>query len=339
MKKLIALLLALTLFTVGLTACVDKNEANETDDTVIRIAYMNGPTGMGMAKLIHDNGGTNGNEKYQFVKYTDAALATADLREGKVDMACIPTNTAATLYNKFESINVLALNCLNSLYVMTKTGVVIEDFSDLEGKTIYTIQNGTPAAILNYLLEETDVNATVKTSIGEGENEKSITAPTDLVPLLVAGSIDIALVPEPVATAAPLKIASQNKDYTYTVAIDLTDAWAEISDSPVAMGCIVANKDFVNEHKSVVDTFLSEYKHPFYVSRMLKERKGMTLRQYIIAYRLKCAKRMLELSDKSAAEIAEECGFTDASYFAKTFKATFGMTPKEYRNSFKEDFI
>ena len=75
--------------------------------------------------------------------------------------------------------------------------------------------------------------------------------------------------------------------------------------------------------------------HPFYVSRMLKERKGMTLRQYIIAYRLKCAKRMLELSDKSAAEIAEECGFTDASYFAKTFKATFGMTPKEYRNSFK----
>ena len=79
--------------------------------------------------------------------------------------------------------------------------------------------------------------------------------------------------------------------------------------------------------------------HPFYVSRMLKDRKGMTLRQYIIAYRLKQAKRLLELTDKSAAEIAEECGFTDASYFAKTFKAAFGMTPKEYRNGFKEDFI
>lgn len=79
--------------------------------------------------------------------------------------------------------------------------------------------------------------------------------------------------------------------------------------------------------------------HPFYVSRMLKDRKGMTLRQYIIAYRLKMAKRLLELSGKSAAEIAEECGFTDASYFAKTFKSAFGMTPKEYRNSFKDDFI
>ena len=79
--------------------------------------------------------------------------------------------------------------------------------------------------------------------------------------------------------------------------------------------------------------------HPFYVSRMLKDRKGMTLRQYIIAYRLKCAKRLLELSDKSAADIAEECGFTDASYFAKTFKAAFGMTPKEYRTGFKDEFI
>jgi len=79
--------------------------------------------------------------------------------------------------------------------------------------------------------------------------------------------------------------------------------------------------------------------HPFYVSRILKERKGMTLRQYIISYRLKQAKRLLELTDRSASEIAEECGFTDASYFAKTFKSAFGMTPKEYRNSFKDDFI
>jgi AraC-like DNA-binding protein len=79
--------------------------------------------------------------------------------------------------------------------------------------------------------------------------------------------------------------------------------------------------------------------HPFYVSKVLKDRKGITLRQYIISYRLKSAKRMLELTDKSAAEIAEECGFTDASYFTKTFKSAFGITPKEYRNSFKDDFI
>lgn len=79
--------------------------------------------------------------------------------------------------------------------------------------------------------------------------------------------------------------------------------------------------------------------HPFYVSRVLKDKKGQTLRQYIISYRMKLAKRMLELTDKSVAEIAEECGFTDASYFTKTFRTLMGVTPKDYRAKFREDFI
>ena len=79
--------------------------------------------------------------------------------------------------------------------------------------------------------------------------------------------------------------------------------------------------------------------HPFYVSRMLKEKKGVTLRQYIISYRIKLSKRLLELTKKSVAEIAEEAGFTDASYFTKTFKSVTGITPKEWRAKFKEAFI
>ena len=79
--------------------------------------------------------------------------------------------------------------------------------------------------------------------------------------------------------------------------------------------------------------------HPFYISKVLKDRKGTTLRQYIIAYRLKLAKKLLEESGKSVNEIAEDCGFNDPSYFTKTFKSAFGMTPKDYRNLTKEDFI
>ena len=79
--------------------------------------------------------------------------------------------------------------------------------------------------------------------------------------------------------------------------------------------------------------------HPFYISRMLKDRKGITLRQYVIFYRLKAARRMLEVTGKTVNEIAEQLGFTDASYFTKVFKSEFGVTPKEYRNKFKEEFI
>ena len=256
MKKLIALFLIIAALSLSFASCqiLDMFKDDE-EPSVIKVAYMNGPTGMGIAKLIHDNGGTNGNEKYQFVKYDDATLATADLIAGKIDMACLPTNTAATLYNKTGKVTVLAINCLNTLHIMTKTGVEINSLSELEGKTIYTIDNGTPATILKHLLSESGINATVETSI----NGKLIASPTDLAPLLITGQIDIALVPEPVATAAPLKIASQNKNYTYEVAISLTDAWSGISSSPVAMGCIVANTDFVENNKNKLNDFLSEY--------------------------------------------------------------------------------
>lgn len=79
--------------------------------------------------------------------------------------------------------------------------------------------------------------------------------------------------------------------------------------------------------------------HPFYVSRMLKEKKGITMRQYIISYRFKAAKRLLEYTDKSIGEIADECGFTDSSYFAKSFKAAFGISPKDYRAKFNDKLI
>ncbi len=258
MKKTLSLILALTLIIVSLTSCnlLGGTKNDQENDVKIKIAYMSGPTGMGMAKLIHDNGGKAGNEKYEFIPYTDASLASADLLKGNVDMACLPTNNAATLYNqKGGSIQVLAVNCLNSLYLMTKTGTEIKSLSELEGKTIYTIKNGTPAVILQHILDENNINATIKTSIGEGENEKLINAPTDLAPLLIAGKVEIALVPEPVATAAPLKIASQGKDYTYSVAIDLSD----VSEN-IAMGCVAVNKAFASQNKSAVNSFMDKYK-------------------------------------------------------------------------------
>ncbi len=256
MKKLIALFLLITTLICVLPSC----QNTEDEAKPIKIAYMSGPTGMGMAKLIGDNGGVDGNEKYEFISYGDATLAQADLIAGKIDMACLPTNAAAALYNKSGNVQVLALNCLNTLYVMTKTGTTVNSLADLEGKTVYTIQNGTPAIILRHLLSKSGVNATVKTSIPTDNGEKTLTTPADLQTYLTLGEIDIALVPEPVATAAPLQIASAGKEYNYTTAINLTDAWSKISDSPVAMGCIVTTKSFAEENKKRVDDFLSEYK-------------------------------------------------------------------------------
>ena len=123
----------------------------------------------------------------------------------------------------------------------------------------------------------------------------------------------------------------------------LLKLWETVSENALPARMVEALDEYIRENCSdeISNTEIGAIfgYHPFYVSRVLKEKKGITLRQYIIAYRLKNAKRMLELTKKSIAEIAEECGFTDASYFTKTFRQTFGETPKEWRNKFKEDFI
>ena len=118
---------------------------------------------------------------------------------------------------------------------------------------------------------------------------------------------------------------------------EAADEHALPSRMAVALGEYI--RDNIGDEISNTEVAANFGYHPFYVSNVLKSAKGQTLRQYIISYRLKLAKSMLECTSKSAAEIAEECGFTDASYFTKTFRQAFGETPKEYRNRFKDDFI
>ena len=55
MKKIISLLLVLAVM-LCIVSCSFLNTENNEGKTAIRIGYLTGPTGMGMAKLIHDNG-------------------------------------------------------------------------------------------------------------------------------------------------------------------------------------------------------------------------------------------------------------------------------------------
>lgn len=54
-------------------------------------------------------------------------------------------------------------------------------------------------------------------------------------------------------------------------------------------------------------------------------------KRFITSYRLDKAKQMLNELDCSISEICEKCGFENAYYFARVFKANIGMTPSEYR--------
>jgi NitT/TauT family transport system substrate-binding protein len=220
---------------------------------------MAGPTGMGMAKLISDNGGLEeGNEKYSFTKYADTNAAKSDLAAGKIDAICLPTNEAALYYvTQGKNVQVLAINCLNPLYLLSDKANEVKSLASLNGETIYTCKNGTPRVILEHLIVKLGLDVKVCYEY----DGKEIVTPQDLSALVVLGKLPNAVMPEPLVTSSLLSIAKNtDSSISYTVYVDLADEWATISDDPITMGCILADGDFVNANKSRIDSFLDEYK-------------------------------------------------------------------------------
>ncbi len=65
--------------------------------------------------------------------------------------------------------------------------------------------------------------------------------------------------------------------------------------------------------------------------KVVKQQTGMTLGQYIQFCRLEYAKKLLEDTEETIAQISEQCGVNDFNYFSRLFKKQYGITPREYR--------
>lgn len=239
MKKLTALLLLLAISLTLLVACGKPAEP----DVTARVGVLSGPTGMGLAKLISDNSAAE-EKNYEFEVFSSPDTALADLAAGKLDFLCLPTNTAANLANKKDDyVTVVAINCLGSLYLVADKNESIESVADLEGKTVYTsVASSTTVPILNYILRENHVNAQV-------EVEKDHDT---LVSRIQTGEVSLAVLPEPKVTVA-LTSATD-----YKVALNLSEEWDKVSDSPLTMGCIVVRNGFLAQYPNATKQFLRD---------------------------------------------------------------------------------
>lgn len=72
---------------------------------------------------------------------------------------------------------------------------------------------------------------------------------------------------------------------------------------------------------------------PRQFQRRFKSTFGITPQEFLIKTRVLVAAQLLEETNLSAAEIAERCGFADASAFSEQFHQRTKMTPTQYRRS------
>lgn len=68
-----------------------------------------------------------------------------------------------------------------------------------------------------------------------------------------------------------------------------------------------------------------------YLCKRFQEEAGMTVNRYVTAVKMDEAKRLLKVTKKTPAEIAEVLGYSSQSYFQSVFKKSVGKTPGAYR--------
>ncbi len=70
-----------------------------------------------------------------------------------------------------------------------------------------------------------------------------------------------------------------------------------------------------------------------YISIIFKKETGLSFRDYLTEVRMEKSKEMILTTDKTISEIASLVGYEDDTFFYKSFKRYFGVTPREFKNT------
>lgn len=228
---------------------VTVEETAETiapEDAVARVGALSGPTSMGLVSLMENN------PDMYFQVETAADALTASIISGDLDIALVPANVAAILYNRTEGgVSVIDVNTLSVLYVVS-ADTSIQSIGDLAGRTVYLTGKGTtPDYALQYLLSANGLSTEDVTLEYRSEA-------TEVASILAEDPNAIGLLPQPFVTVAC------NQNESLQIVLDLGAEWEaaqEDSDMPCSLvtGVTIVRNAFLEEHSDVVVRFMEEH--------------------------------------------------------------------------------
>ncbi|SCW43211.1 NitT/TauT family transport system substrate-binding protein [Ruminococcaceae bacterium YRB3002] len=240
MRRFLSLSLALVMGLAMLGGCASTG-AKSDDNVTVRVGSLKGPTTIGIANMMSDT-----TEGYEYIMATQPDEIASKIGAGELDIALIPANLAATLYNKTNGgIKVIDINTLGVLYCVSADESITK-IEDLAGKTVITTgQGATPEYAINYLVDQYGVADVTLDFRADGQ---------EVIAALSQDPAQIAILPQPAATAACAQIEGVK------TAFSLNDTWSALNNgSAFITGVTVVRTAFLDEHKAVVDKFISDH--------------------------------------------------------------------------------
>jgi len=243
MSKLCCFLLSV-IMCLSFTGCSKEDTKEPAEKVSVRVGGLKGPTSMGLLFMMEES-----ENQYDFKMATAADELLPLMVQGELDIALVPANVAAVLYQKTQGgVSVIDLNTLGVLYMVSGDSS-IDSISDLKGKTIYLTGKGTtPDYVLQYLLSENYL-------LNECKLEYKSEA-TEVAAVLAEDVQAVGFLPQPFVTAA----CSQND--ALKVVLSANEEWTKLQGeegSRMVTGVTVVRKAFLEEHREAVELFITEH--------------------------------------------------------------------------------
>lgn len=241
MKKISTLILTIIL-VVNLIGCSLSKD--------VRVKTYNGLPAISICKLIKEEENIKSSYKTSYTIESNENKLLESLNKKEVDIALVPTDMAAKVYNKNSSYQICASIGQGSYYLVTSDPEVIGFNSTLINKEIAIAgENSMTDNIVKAILKKNNVDETLV------KFKYTNTVP-ELVKTLTLGEIYTGIVPETSLTSLLYKhsglkiLASINDAYENT--FDISEGYPQFS--------VIVRKDFAKNNKEYVNKFLSKVK-------------------------------------------------------------------------------
>jgi NitT/TauT family transport system substrate-binding protein len=226
----------------------DVQNGSEVLNRKVRIASLVGPTGMSLAELMENHG-----DEYAVHLVTSPDQVIPQIISGGVDIAMIPSNLAAVLYNKGGgNFSIVGVCAKGVLYAVGKESF-IDGIASLKNskKIIYSSgQGATPEYVLNEILKFNGIKD------GADVTVRYLPQHADLANQIASGTIEMAILPEPFVST----VLHKNKELK--VVLDLNKEWKKVFwENELPMGVVVVQNKFAAENVDLMEKFMVDFQN------------------------------------------------------------------------------
>ncbi len=234
----------------------------------VKVAALTGITGLAMVDMMNQ---TAGESLYDFSVLKSPELAVGKLITGEADLAGLPTNVAAILYNRDTNFQLAAIIGWGVMYLVGEDAS-IKTWKDLQGREVYVASKGAVSdLLLQYLISRNGLDPATDVTIHYQSSA------SEIAQLMAAGKNALAALPEPWATMV------LERNPRLKIVLDYQSEWERIEASgrTYPQTCIMVSKQFLRTHPRIFRRVLNDMEKSIGWVNINPEAAGKLAEQYL----------------------------------------------------------